>query len=690
MRRIHTMMTFTRAARLLILLILLALLGFGCGPMKYGPIKSSDTLSTPNLLVEADAAWQAKRYEVAELYYADALERSDLVRSELPTVYSRLAKSAIENEHPQQARLALEAWGNIDTKVLYRLDWELPYLDAMAALDKTERLRNHLKWVLESDAVPWETKWEVGLWYNSYFIEKQNAERALDVLDGFYKQAPDDVARAGFEHEFLTRLQAMSDDDVEALSVAVNSANQWRFPYAMTAFERGVRSVDSEEAWPANWRTLRNISVNAELVDMDPLRSRLADLESRYGLPTVGLALALPVTGPYAKVGIKILRGTGLAQWRLAQDGVNVDIKVINTQIPGWEARLDALPDHYSVVGGPLRVNAFKRLYEAGSPGKNILKERAVFSFMGSLGDKIEGEDAWRFFTSRNDEVRSLVSLTVDQLGIRDLAVLYPEEKFGRTMSETFYREAAPLGGRIKGMQSYPSRELKQWSKRVSKLLKVPANFSENKDIPLEMPDFGAVFIPDGWSQAQTLLPNFFFYEGDQLVFLGPGLWSRALDSTKGIDEHYYRLAICPGAWWADSDGGRNLQNALTEEGLGKADFWVALGYDFIRFAGQFGVLPSNWDADDVNTRIQSAQGMDFSMAPITWTKSGVASQELFLFSPVRNGKQLVDVEKLKVRIAKAKARRERRMKAYEKRIDAKMKKSRRSSATNPDIPPTH
>lgn len=676
--------------RILAVLAMIALFAWGCAP-KQQPVKSADMLSTPNLLVEADAAWKAKRYEATELYYAEALERGDLARTELPTVYARLAASAFENGHPQQARIALESWANIDTRALEDVRWERTYLGTMAALGKTERLRNHLKWVLENKQVPWETRREVALWYSGYFRGKQDYERALDVLDGFYKQAPDMQARSMFEHTYLMALQGLDDTQLSDLAHAVTGANQTRFPYALVAFEHAVRNAGDADAWTASWRTLRTVSASADLADTVPLTTKLAELEARYGVPSIGLALALPITGPYAKVGVKILRGAGLAQWRLAQEGVEVDLRVINTEISGWDARLAALPGHYSVVGGPLRVNAFKKLYEAGASGESILNQRAVFTFLASLGDKTEGQDAWRFFTSRNDEVRSLVSLAVDELGIKDLAVFYPEEKFGRTMAQTFYREATPLGGRIRGMQSYPPRELKQWGKRVGKLLKVPADFSENKDNPLERPDFGAVFIPDGWRQAQTLLPNFFFYEGDSLVFLGPGLWSRALDSAKGIDEHYYRLAVCPGAWWEHSEGGRALQDALTEEGLGQADFWVALGYDFIRFAGRFGALPSNWDAGEVNRRIHAAQDMDFSMARMTWDGTGVASQDLFLFSPVRNGKQIVNADKITDRIIRAETRRDRRIEAYEQRIEAeeaKLLEKQGKAPRNPDLPP--
>ncbi|HKI82214.1 MAG TPA: hypothetical protein VKA04_11255, partial [Pseudodesulfovibrio sp.] len=63
--------------KILAALVLVGLLSWSCAPLTM-PIKSADMLSTPNLLVEADAAWKAKHWEAAELYYAAALERPDL------------------------------------------------------------------------------------------------------------------------------------------------------------------------------------------------------------------------------------------------------------------------------------------------------------------------------------------------------------------------------------------------------------------------------------------------------------------------------------------------------------------------------------------------------------------------------------------------------------------------------------
>lgn len=664
--------------RTVVAMALMVVFAWGCAATQP-ELKSADLLTTPNLMLEADTAWKNRQFKAAELYYTKLLERQDVPEADMPGIYSRLAEAAFANEHYHQARLALQDWANLDTGALGSAQWESLYFKTLSALGKSRELRNHLEWVLNNHKLPWETRQNVAIWAGEYFQAKGDAEMALRVLDLFYDQAPDMQARVAFEHTYLDKLQVMEPATIIELSKAVTTDNQWRFPYVLVGFERSAAEASDADTWSVTWRTLTNLVANADLADPIPLEGRLAELESKYGLPRIGLAMALPLTGPYGKVGVKILRGAGLAQWRLAQDGTDIDMRVINTAVPGWDKRLAALPPHYTVVGGPLRVSAFKKLYQGDEPGERIVDERAFFAFLSSLGDLTEGQDAWRFFTSRNDEVRSLVKLAVDELGIKDLAVFYPEEKFGRTMAQDFYREAAPLGGRIRGMQSYPSRDLKQWGKRIARLLNVPSDFSENKDVPLEQPDFGAVFLPDGWRQAQTLLPNFFFYEGDQLVFLGPGLWSRALNNAKDIDEHYYRLAVCPGAWWERSQGGQALQAVLTEEGLGRADFWVALGHDFVKFVGKFGTLPTKWSPQDVNNRLASAQQIDFSMAPMTWNEQGVASQELFLFSPVRNGKTLVNADKVTARVARAKARREKRVEAYEKRLEEEEAKKKES-----------
>ena len=667
MHRSVSRSTYTLAALLLAALVLAA----GCTKLSIpgtAPAPSSGDTSampTPKLQEEAFRAWMLRDYQRSELYHLRLLDRTDLPAADRPVVLDRLAWSAFYSQHYHQARIALEELADLDKSVQEKWAWHDLYLRTLQALDKPSRIQDHLDWVLTESGLPWDVRYNTGLWYARLALSRGEYSRAVGVLDEFYAQAPDAAARSLYETGFSEQLQDASDKALDGMAKSVTAGKQFQFPYALIVFERARRHADDARIWPAAWRTMRDIVAEAGLADTTKLADQLAELEKVHGVPRVGVALALPLTGPYGRYAWKIVSGVGAAQWRLANQGVDLDVAVINTDASDWIKRLDALPPHYAVVGGPLRVEDFKSLGDSG-----FLKKRAVFSFLPELGDFTEGRDAWRFFSSPRDQVRSLVSMTMNQLGITHFGVLYPDEKFGKHMSKLFFQEVAARGGSVTGMESYPPERHTEWGKSVAKVLRVPSDFGENKENPLDPPDFGAVFLPDGWSQARQLAPQFFFYEADSLVLLGPELWSRALDSSHNLEDQYFRLAVCPGSWWADSDGARDLQDALEGGALGRADFWAALGYDFLRFASGLGSLPANWTPSDVNARIVSAMRMRFSMAPLVWDEHGMARQDLYLFTPKADGKQLVDTSTLTGRIERALARREKRLEAYRQRLE--------------------
>ena len=298
-------------------------------------------------------------------------------------------------------------------------------------------------------------------------------------------------------------------------------------------------------------------------------------------------------------------------------------------------------------MGGPLTVEGFKSMADAG-----VVKRRAVFSFLPGLGDYAEGRDAWRFFSSREDEVRALLDLCIRQLGITRFGVLAPEEDFGSRMSEVFTRMAMIQGGSVTGSATYPPGEHTEWGRRVARALGVPATIDKHK--VMSAPRFGAVFLPDGWNQAQLLVPNFFYYDASDMVYLGPNLWSRSLDQVRDVELNYFRLAVCPGAWWPETSGAEALQAELDAQGLGTADYWVALGYDFTRMASVLGPLPAAPTASEVNQRLARVASMTFSMAPVSYTADGVAMQRQYLFAPGADGKRLANPDDLRQGIQRA------------------------------------
>ena len=256
--------------------------------------------------------------------------------------------------------------------------------------------------------IPWDARQEVALWFSRYFLEKGDFERSLDVLGRFLQTGPggSEPRGSGFEQayfrQWLERAGRRAGDRPDQGRSRL--VNQWRFPYALTAFEHGgAHWRTTPTAGAATWRTLRNLAASAELADHGPARPTGIGRAGRRvtGLPSVGgLALALPITGPYAKVGVKILRGAGLAQWRLAQDGVEVDLRVDqhrDSRLGGAAGRVA-----WSLFRGrrsPLRVG---RLQEAlrgrERRAQKCSRQRAVFTFLASLGDLTEGQGRMAVF----------------------------------------------------------------------------------------------------------------------------------------------------------------------------------------------------------------------------------------------------------------------------------------------------
>lgn len=634
---------------------------------------SADMLSTVDLVKEADKAWQQKDYVTCELFYTRLLERKDIPANAILPATERLAVSSFKSGHYHEAEARLEQWKKLSDEAIISPVWQQYYYDTLTATKDLDKLRNHLSQTMEDPFLPWAIRSNAGKRISGMNQDVQS----LLSLERLYAIAPEDADKKELERSFISGLQEKSESELEAMNSLVPAQSNLKFPYELIIFEKALRQASAQEYWPMSWRTMSGVIQNGEITDKEWFNRIVAGLEAQYGIPRVGISLVLPISGRFQEYGWKIIRGAGAAQWEMTKAGLDVDVQVINTEDPGWLERLKNLPPWYTVIGGPISVKAFKELEQSGT-----YADKVTFSFLAKPGNLEEGKDAWRFFSSPEDQIRSTLDLAVKDLGITDFAILYPQEKFGRQMSKIFGEMVNERGARVTGMESYPPQDFPQWGKVVGKLVRAPQKIAQNKadglgeDAPLAETDFGAVFIPDTWHQAQLLIPHFFFHEADTLVFLGPELWSQALNSARGVEAQNLKLTVAPGAWWSASDGASHLKEVMTDEALGAPDFWVALGYDFIRFASKLGTFSAGWTPETVNSRISQAQHMDFSLAPINWDENGKASQQLFLFRPEENGKTKVDAAIISSSLARAKSRHAARVRAWEeKRRKLRLKK---------------
>lgn len=642
------------ATLLAALILLLSLMAAGCVELSLpAPSASSaDTLteqSTEDLHKEAEGFWATGNFPQSELLFSRLLERELPLDLRLQAL-DRLADSAFKSRHFYQAKSALDRRVVAEGAVLATWPWHELYIKTLSALNRNDLLENHRAWMAAHTELPFEVRSRAAMAFAEIYCRNGEMLHAVDILARTHSLAPSRKAKAAMEAEFAAQLRELPEAQLQGLARSVGTKGSKTFPQAFVQHELQRRSM----------------SVRAEApVLLAQAGGRIASDQPAVMIPGGGpvrVALVLPLTGRYASTGTKVLRGAEVAQASLATQGRSVEVKVINADAPDWREQISALPRGFTVVGGPMQTDRFQETHAAG-----LTSSRAVFAFLQDLGAVQEGAQAWRFFPSPRDQVRALVDISADQLGIHSVAVLAPKNRYGQRMAEVFQAEAKAKGLRVASSESYPPGDHPRWIQSVSRLLKIPDSFRRNKNVPLPMPDFGAVFVPEDWAQSELLVSNFHFFEGQHMVFLGTELWSVALDGAKDIDDSYFQLAVCPGAWWSEAPAAQALQAKLSGQPQDVADFWVALGHDFIQFAARLN-LPADWTPALVNQRLESLRGMEFSMAPITWDAAGRARQDLYLFSPRKDGKVLTDPAELRAAADKAKERRVKRL-AYSRQL---------------------
>ncbi len=605
---------------------------------------------------KAEEAWNNGRYAQSEALYADLLASGDLSRDMRITALKRHALSALFSGHYQKALRGVENWAQADPTALNTWEWQYRYVQALSRNNMEQKAQDHLARIILEQKAPWPLQAEAAIELFKRYAFNQNAARGAQILAEVHARGTDDAAKAKMEEYLAKNLGDLPDAALAACAAQVNEANQSLFPYALFVFEQARRAALADPEARTRLRELTEaISLESNLADKD-LVNRIADkgLDGLSGssldalrrmgpaLTTGGVAVVLPLGGQFREFGGKVLRGIRAAQTVLAKNGVNLDVTVIDSTQPGWLDSLMDLPGEINIIGGPLHKVTFRQVQASG-----LLQNRMFLTFLPTLGDAAEGMEAWRFFSGPGDEARSLLSLTLGDYRIMRYGVLRPNDRYGQVMSELFALETARLGGQITATGVYAPNDATGWDEAVKQMVRTDGTAG-----------FGAVFVPDEWNRADGILPYFFYNDVNDLLILGPRLWTeamtRAAANNMKINIQNYRLAVCPGAWWPDNpaQAARDLTAAMETDNLPQPDFWTALGYDFARFAARLSPVAVGTGPLEFNSRLsRTASEMDWSMAPIVYDASGIASQNMFLFRPSVAGPIHLDPEGFRERL---------------------------------------
>jgi branched-chain amino acid transport system substrate-binding protein len=282
----------------------------------------------------------------------------------------------------------------------------------------------------------------------------------------------------------------------------------------------------------------------------------LVQIDSRRKVEPFTIGAELPLTGKYAPIAQKTLRGLQLGLGIYGPDRSEFKLAVVDSEGTPDGARksverLVTEDNVIAIVGSLLSRTAptvVSKTEELGIPSitlsqKSGLTESGTYVFRNAVTSEMQ--------------VKELVRQAMDQLGMRRFALLYPNEPYGVEYANLFWDEVLAKGGMITAAQSYSPQEtdfrgpirrlvgtyylddrrveyqnrVRAWFKKQKKLT---TRQSPPDDLLPPVVDFDAIFIPDGPKAVGQIGPML-AYQGVQRVrLLGTNVWNTGETVRRG------------------------------------------------------------------------------------------------------------------------------------------------------------
>jgi branched-chain amino acid transport system substrate-binding protein len=213
-------------------------------------------------------------------------------------------------------------------------------------------------------------------------------------------------------------------------------------------------------------------------------------------------------------------------------------------------------------------------------------------------------------------EVKRLLDMAVDEMGIKRFAILYPDNPYGHFLVNLFWEGLEERGAQVTAVELYdPDQtdfavQIKKMTglyytrpnTLTQKLVEQRTLEEEESELDSEDPepiiDFEAVFIPDNFQRVAMIAPQLAYHDVLDVLLVGTSLWQS--QQLVDIAADYVQDAIFPSGFFGGS-GGEPGMKAFAEvyrEIFGfEADILAAVGYDTIS------LLREASKVEDIRTR---------------------------------------------------------------------------------------
>jgi len=369
-------------------------------------------------------------------------------------------------------------------------------------------------------------------------------------------------------------------------------------------------------------------------------RSLIDEIKKNAYFQRYTIGCLLPLSGPYQTFGLRALQSIELAQSQFSGQSGNPPLNIIFKDTGGdpdktIEALEELYHDQVAAILGPIVTSevAAREAQEMGIPIITLTQKDNI----PEIGDKV-----FRNFITPKMQVQSLVSFSVESLGLLRFAILYPEETYGTTFMNLFWDQLLESGSQVVAVESYKpdqadfsdaikklvglyheipedlasedlesgdleSGDLESWDldsgdldsrgeedfpadqepedaetaePAVDDTRKIGSRGEILEEEPQAIVDFDAIFIPDSPGKAGQIVPQLAYYDIKDVYILGTNLWHS--DSLIKIASQYVQGAVMPDGFFAGSPSPRvqKFVKEFEETYQETPDFIEAIVYD--------------------------------------------------------------------------------------------------------------
>ncbi|MDL2123196.1 MAG: penicillin-binding protein activator [Deltaproteobacteria bacterium] len=403
--------------------------------------------------------------------------------------------------------------------------------------------------------------------------------------------------------------------------------------------------------------------------------------KSVYSRYTIGCLL--PLSGYYKDFGVKALRGIELALGQFCAQGDRPSIKIIIKDTGSdpdiaVNAVKELFEEHVAAIIGPI-FTAESAALEAQSRGISIV----TITQKDNIADT--GDYVFRNFFTPKMQVETIVSYAIEELELKNFAILYPNENYGKVFMNLFWDEVMAYDGKVVGVESYeidstdfadPIKklvglyyELPEDLKNTDELIEgedKSDDFEELKDEneadesveeegsvedeeiieddePEPVIDFDAIFIPDSPKRAGLIIPQLSFYDVDNVYLFGTNLWRS--DILIKMAYQYAQNAIMPDIFFAESslENVRNFVRTFEKTFREKPDFIEAVAYDTAMMLFQIVSRPDVRFRSAVKNELMKLSNFQGVTGLTSFDNNGELKKDLYLLKI--KGNKFVELE---------------------------------------------